>query len=162
MYVYTHTRARTHTHAADAYKEGASNIASTKGLEPNSMRREHILMQVNGKARDRRVVLPLGLASQAFYYYVSSDYICVLILLCMCPQTIYVSSYSYICVLRLCMCPHTLMYVSSDCICVHRLLYEAFYYNMMHFTMRHFTSIYVSSYCCAPSYYYVLCVLIHI
>ncbi len=48
-------------------------------------------------------------------------YICVLILLYMCPHTaIYVSSYCYICVLILLyMCPHTAIYVSSYCyICV--------------------------------------------
>ncbi len=64
--------------------------------------------------------------------YVSSYcYICVLILLCMCPHTaICVSSYYYTFVLiLLCMCPHTTIYVS------------AYYYK------------YVSS-------YYYICVLI--
>jgi hypothetical protein len=53
-------------------------------------------------------------------------YICVLILLYMCPHTaIYVSSYYYICVLILLyMCPHTAIYMSSYCyICVLILLY---------------------------------------
>ena len=95
LYVCIHTHTHTYTHTADAWKESGSNIASAKGLDPNSTRREHILIQVNGKARDRRVVLPLGLASQAFYHY-----ICILRLyMCphtpMCPQTIYVSTDYY-------------------------------------------------------------------
>jgi hypothetical protein len=51
-------------------------------------------------------------------YVASYYYICVLILLCMCPHTtIYVSSYYY-------MCPHTTTYVSSYYnICVLILLY---------------------------------------
>jgi hypothetical protein len=65
-------------------------------------------------------------------------YICVLILLYMCPRTaMYVSSYCYICVLILLyMCPHTAIYVSSYCyICVLILLY-----------MCPHTTMYVSSY----------------
>jgi hypothetical protein len=65
-------------------------------------------------------------------------YICVVILLYMCPHTavssycymcphttIYVSSYCYICVvILLCMCPHTATYVSPCCyICVLILIY---------------------------------------
>jgi hypothetical protein len=56
----------------------------------------------------------------------SYSYICVLILLHMCPHTpTYVSSYSYICVLVLLhMCPHTPTYVSSySYICVLILLH---------------------------------------
>ena len=55
-------------------------------------------------------VLRLLLGAQtSLYYYVSSySYMCVLILLYMCPHTpIYISAYSYICVLILLyVCPH--------------------------------------------------------
>ena len=59
-----------------------------------------------------------------FYAHVCY-YICVLILLYMCPTTGYVSSHCCICVLILLyMCPHTAMYVSSYCyVCVLILLY---------------------------------------
>jgi hypothetical protein len=136
MYTHTHT----HTHAAEAWKESGS-IGSAKGMDPNSTSREHILIQVNGKARDRRVVLPLGLASQAFYYYICVASQAFYYYICVASQaftTIYVSHlrllllymcrisgfYYYICVLRLYMCPHTLIYVSSNYICVLILLYK--------------------------------------
>ena len=42
------------------------------------------------------------------------NYICVLILLYVCPHAIFVSSYYYVCVLILVyMCPRTSVYVSS-------------------------------------------------
>jgi len=58
--------------------------------------------------------------------YVARCYMCVLILLYMCPHTaMYVSSYYYICVLIvLYIYRHTAIYVSSyNCICVLILLY---------------------------------------
>jgi hypothetical protein len=72
--------------------------------------------------------------------------ICVLILLYMCPHSI-------ICVLILYMCPHTTAYVSSC-------------YNMCpHTTKCVLILLYMSSYYCASSYYYIrvlilLCVFI--
>ena len=73
------------------------------------------------------------------------SYMCVRILLCMCPHTtVYVSAYYCVCVLiLLCMCPHTTVYVSAYyCVCVLILL-----------CMCPHTTVYVSS-------YYCVCVLI--
>jgi hypothetical protein len=82
-------------------------------------------------------------------------YLCVLILLCMCPHTaMYVSSYYCICALILLyMRPHTSMHVCSyDCMCVlillymcpHTTRYASSYYYIVY--MRPHTPVYVCSY----------------
>ncbi len=75
------------------------------------------------------------------YYYIcvlillymcphTTVYVCVLILLYMCPHTaIYVSSYSYICVLILLyMCPHTNIYTCPHNMCPPTTIYVSSYY----------------------------------
>jgi hypothetical protein len=95
-------------------------------------------------------------------------YICVLILLYMCPHTtIYVSSYYFICVLILpYVCPHT-AYVSSYCyiyvlillyVCPHTAYVSSYCYKSREqefLTCCHKSAIYVSSYC-FMYYIYVL------
>jgi hypothetical protein len=104
----------------------------------------------------------MGSRTSGMCVHVSSYYyICVLILLYMCPHTttMYVSSCYYVCVLILLyMCPHTTIYVSSYCcicvlilllyMCPHATMYVSSYYYMCPHT-----TIYVSS-------YYYICILI--
>ena len=88
-----------------------------------------------------------------------SKYVCVLILLYMCPHTaIFVSSYCCICFLiLLCMCPHSAIFVSSNCCrCPHTAVYVSSYccicVHILLYMCPH-AAIYVSSYC-------YICVLI--
>jgi hypothetical protein len=89
----------------------------------------------------------LQMRSHAVIYVSSYFYICVRILLDMCPHTVryfcmYVSSYCSICFLILLyMCPHTALYVSSYCsICVLILLYVSSYCHRCFLPARNPTS----------------------
>ncbi len=92
---------------------------------------EEVPLRLNEAYYYMCVLIILYMCPHTATFVSSCYYICVLILLCMFPRsTTYVSSYYYVCVLVLLyMCPHTTMYVSSFYyICVLILLYVSSYY----------------------------------
>jgi len=100
---------------------------------------------MNSKKKMKLSCLFLSIYASSYYY------ICVLILIYVCPYTAIVFSYCYICVLILLyMCPHTAIDVSSYYACV--LICVLMLQHILLYMYPH-TAIYVSS-------YYSVCVLI--